>query len=112
MQRFKCDYCNHTTARADTMERHEVECVHNPNTVNCFMCEFSCVDDYEDYNAWCGTHTVKDVPQCVYTNERLHRGDALKCEKFRRSKDNNYSRSYRDAEKNYERYEEGAVKDE
>jgi hypothetical protein len=94
------------------MERHEAECVYNPNSKNCFMCEFSCIDDYEDYDPWCGNHTVKDVPQCVYTQEMLQRGDALTCEKFRRSKENNYSRSFKDAEANYERYHEGAVKDE
>jgi hypothetical protein len=76
------------------------------------MCEYSCVDDYEDYDGWNGTHTRKDIPQCVYTEEILQRGDALKCEKFRRSKENNYSRSFKDAAENYDRYEEGAVKDE
>lgn len=112
VQRYKCDYCNHITARVETMERHEIECIHNPNTVNCFMCEFSCVDDREDYTPWGGERTIKDVPQCAYTYEILQRGDALTCEKFKRSKQNNYYRSFEDAERNYEKYEEGAVKNE
>lgn len=107
VQRFKCDYCNKTTAREETMKRHEAECIHNPNSRNCFMCEFSCVDDYEDYEPWWGNYTVKDVAQCVYTDERLHRGDALKCEHFIRSNKSNFSRSYQDAVNNYERYRIG-----
>ena len=111
VQRFKCDFCNRITARADTMERHEIECVHNPNTVNCFMCEFSCIDDYEIDEPW-GATTAHDVPQCIYTEDMLHRGDALECEKFVRSKELNFARDRKTAEENYERYKEGAVKDE
>lgn len=104
VQRYKCDYCNRVTAKAETMERHEIECLHNPNTINCFMCEFACIDYYEEYTSWGGDRTVKDAPQCAYTNEILQRGDALTCEKFRRSKENNCYRTFADAERNYEKY--------
>jgi len=59
-----------------------------------------------------GITTAHNVPQCVYTEDMLQRGDALKCEKFVRSKELNFARDRKDAEVNYERYMKGAVKDE
>jgi len=38
--RWGCDFCKKTTARKDTMERHEIVCYYNP-TRKCPLCDGS-----------------------------------------------------------------------
>ena len=38
--RYGCSFCKKTTARKETMERHEVVCYYNPNRV-CPICDGS-----------------------------------------------------------------------
>ena len=86
------------------MEKHEKECTHNPNGINCFLCEFACMDDYEQYNGYDDSmSTIHDVPQCVYTEDIIEKNNASKCSKFRRSDKLSYERTYSEAEENYER---------
>ena len=110
VQRFKCDFCGKITVRLDTMERHEAECVHNPNSVNCFFCELACTDDFEQYNEYDDSIiTIRNVPICVYKDEVITHNDAPSCKEFIKSDKLNFERSYEDA---YENYYGGAVKDE
>lgn len=98
VKRFKCDYCSKTTARESTMRRREHECVHNPNAVNCFCCEYACVDELED--EW---STRKDVPQCAYNQEELIRGWADCCSFYKHSDKLCFERSFEEAEGNFDR---------
>ena len=53
VERYKCDYCNKTAARPETILRHEAVCLKNPVGKNCYMCEMAYLGDYElfhDYN--------------------------------------------------------------
>lgn len=102
VERYKCDYCRKITARKSTIEKHEKECVANPESVNCFRCEFACVDDWDvdEYR------TIKDTPVCVYEDDVIGVNCAATCVMFRRSKESNTRRTYEDAVKNLEAEEE------
>ena len=49
--RYKCDYCPQIYAKPETIERHEKECVHNPEGINCFLCVHMVNDMEFDYQS-------------------------------------------------------------
>lgn len=108
--RYKCDYCQKTAARPETILRHEEVCLHNPNGKNCYMCEMAYLDDYEADNGY-HVQVVKDQCMCAYTDDvvsaLLGSGDgnyAPKCNMYHRSEDGYWYRDREKAEKNLEKY--------
>lgn len=89
VKRFKCDYCNRVTAKEETIKRHETQCIHNPNSVNCFRCEFAYEGDYhmDEYR------TMDNAPICAYTEEFITENFALKCDTYKRSGEMYYQRN-------------------
>lgn len=88
---YQCDYCRKIKITAEAMERHEKECLKNPDSVNCYLCELAYKGDYDfgdDFSA-------KDTPICYYTEDLITERMAHKCEEYRRS-DKTYD--YRDEE--------------
>lgn len=110
--RYKCDYCQKLAARPETIERHEMECIKNPDGRNCYMCEMAYLDDYEVYHDYSGTYSnFKDQCMCVYYDDVISAtiggcdGNlAPKCEMFHRSEDGYWCRGRKEAEQNYERF--------
>lgn len=39
VERYRCPYCGKLAVHAATIERHEVECMKNPDSKNCYLCE-------------------------------------------------------------------------
>ena len=104
VERYRCDHCGKLLAKEETMKKHEAECIHNPLSINCYRCEFACVDDYEQYNDYDDSiHTRHDVPQCAYLEDVIDDNIASRCSRFRRSDKPNYERTYDEAYKNYDR---------
>lgn len=114
VERYKCDYCNKTAARPETILRHEAVCLKNPVGKNCYMCEMAYLGDYELFHDYNGTYsTVKDQCICVYTEDIvsavLGGGDgnvAQKCFMFRRADEGYWYRKREEAEENYEKHRE------
>lgn len=81
VQRYKCDYCRKTTVKQKTMEKHEKICIHNPNSLNCYMCANAYEGDYDkdEYS------TIRSAPICSYEEEIIQTNDAPVCSKFVRS---------------------------
>ena len=100
VKRFKCNFCNKTVAKEKTMIKHEPQCVHNPNSVNCFRCEFAYEGDYQmdEYG------TMDNVPICDYTEEFISENLASKCDAYKRSAKMYYERNYDKAEENLKKY--------
>ena len=98
--RYKCDYCKKMYARAETTEKHEKECVCNPEAVNCLFCKHSYIGGYDiDYPP----RTVRDVPMCDYHQESLgtlkrgfsengYLSHAPYCDEYARAKEPLYAR--------------------
>jgi len=102
VKRFKCDYCNRVTAKEETMIRHEPQCVHNPNSVNCFRCEFAFQGDYQidEYR-----NTV-NAPICASTEDIINENFASKCDTYKKSDKMYYERNCEEAEANLEKWDE------
>lgn len=92
--RYKCDYCTKLYAKPETMERHEPECIKNPDGINCLLCAFCYIGDWE-YDEY---HNSEDVPICIIREEacrelkdipaaRGHKSYAPMCEDFKRRSD-------------------------
>jgi hypothetical protein len=109
VERYKCDYCEKVKAKPETMERHEKQCIKNPNCFNCYMCEHAYVGEHDQYYSDDCTASYKEVPQCVYYEETLQPcyggigNIASKCDKYKRSDKICYDRNYDEAVANYER---------
>lgn len=85
--RYKCSYCQRLAAKPETIERHEQECIHNPNSKNCYKCQFAVQGGYRD-NCYGGTDFVSDMPYCSLHEEPLEqirycRQDALRCPDYK-----------------------------
>ena len=102
VKRYHCDYCSTLRATKTSMEKHEAQCIHNPNSVNCFRCECSCLTDWDTDSEYSNS-TLKDVPVCAYEEDIITENRASKCHMFRRSGKGNYERTYEEASANMER---------
>lgn len=110
--RYKCDYCKKIAIRPNTIEAHEKVCINNPEGKNCYMCEMSYLDDYEEYHEYSGTYSdFKNQCMCVYTDEVVSSvigpaqgNEAPKCPNFHRSENGYWERNREMAEANYEKY--------
>jgi len=86
--RYKCDFCIKVFAMPETVERHEKECLKNPDGVNCFLCE--------QCNYGAGLATYEEIT-CDWHEEPLyilklqapcHKSFAPICSEFKRRKEN------------------------
>lgn len=89
VERYKCDYCKKTAAKPDTIERHEKECIKNPNSRNCYLCVHSVQGGYVDMLPYGEESFESDIPFCNLHQEPLSTlrqfgRTALKCEDFKR----------------------------
>lgn len=63
--RYKCSYCQKLAAKATTIYAHEQECIHDPNSKNCYKCQFAVKGGYRD-DSYTGSSTyVEDMPYCL-----------------------------------------------
>lgn len=83
--RYKCSFCRKEAALPETIERHEEECVKNPEGRNCYVCKHSvkggCVDQFN------GSQWDDNIPFCQLHEEPLpllrRQGfTAIKCSDF------------------------------
>lgn len=105
--RYKCDFCDKIAVKPETIQRHERECIHNPDCVNCFVCKFSTEGGYTDTVV--GSQWVDNAPYCQLHSETLqnlrHQGHtALNCADFVKDEKMYYERSDVDADENIEKY--------
>lgn len=80
VKRYKCDHCKVIRATIKGIERHEGQCLHNPNGVNCFSCEYAYEGDYEDDYG----HTIQSVPMCSNNEDIIRENFASKCDMYKR----------------------------
>lgn len=107
VKRFKCDHCDKTAARASTMEKHEKQCIKNPNCLNCYLCEHAYAGDYDEHwNSFEGNDMItprENVPHCAYYEEPLQTcyggsgNIAETCSMYRKSEDICFERDYDEA---------------
>lgn len=88
VERYKCDFCKKLAARPETIERHEKECINNPDSRNCYLCVHSVQGGYVDM-PYGGSSFNEEVPYCSYHEEPLSAlrqsgYTALNCEEFGR----------------------------
>lgn len=110
--RYKCDFCNRTAARPETIERHEAVCLKNPAGKNCYMCEMAYMDDYEIFHDYNETYSIaKDQCMCAYTDEVVSSvlggadgNMAPQCYMFHKAEEGYWYRNREEAEANYEKY--------
>lgn len=80
VKRYKCDYCDTLRATIAGMERHERQCVHNPNSINCFRCAYAYEGDiYNDF----GYSTGRTGAICAYTEDAIKENTACECKRYR-----------------------------
>lgn len=63
--RYKCSYCQRLAAKSITIYAHEQECIHNPDSKNCYKCHFAVKGGYRD-DGYTGDSTyIEDMPYCL-----------------------------------------------
>lgn len=87
VERYKCDFCKKLAVKPETIERHEKECINNPESRNCYLCVHSVMGGYVDMYPYGGEKFVDDIPYCGLHLEQLatlrKQGyTALNCEDF------------------------------
>ena len=91
---YKCDYCQKLRATVVGMERHEAQCVHNPNGHNCFNCDKAYQGDfYDDYG-----RITHDFPMCAYSQDGIRENWAAKCNEYNRTDSMYHHRTEKEAE--------------
>lgn len=79
---FQCEYCRKIRLTKEAMERHEIECIHNPLSINCYRCTHAYegeVYSSEGYSTrWTGAC-------CNYIEDNIGERMAHKCDEFTRS---------------------------
>ncbi|HBS60906.1 MAG TPA: hypothetical protein DEA44_16790 [Firmicutes bacterium] len=86
--RYKCEYCRTFRATILGIEKHEKECVHNPDSVNCYRCAYAYEGEtWDDYG-----HRHDNVPMCAYTEDILRENGASECGRYTRTDKMYYQR--------------------
>lgn len=67
---YRCEYCGRFRVKAETMEKHEKECLNNPNCVNCYMCKHAVEGGYT-YDPYNGERYAPNMPYCSHHQESL-----------------------------------------
>lgn len=94
---WQCDFCRKMVINSETMERHEKQCLKNPNSFNCYRCKGAYMgttyEHYEyyvdDFNYASGENEIKDVAMCWFSDEQINvdGNNANKCKHYERSED-------------------------
>jgi len=92
---YKCDHCRKVMATVAGMERHEKQCLHNPDGHNCYSCDKSFLGDYDDD---CSYSVAHDVPICAYTQDIIRENFADRCCGYKRTDKSYHNRTEKDAE--------------
>lgn len=97
--RWQCSFCQKTAAKPETMAAHERECIRNPESRNCYMCERAVLGGYRQ--GYGGEYWDESMAFCSYHMEpldllRAQGYKATNCEDFVRS---NELYKYREGEK-------------
>lgn len=79
---YQCEHCRKIRFTKDGMERHELECVHNPLSINCYRCAHAFEGELYSHS---GYPTGKLGPCCNYTEDFIGERMAHKCSEFVRS---------------------------
>lgn len=82
VKRYKCDFCRVLRATIQGIEKHERQCIHNPESVNCFRCAYAYEGDVYSRD---GYPTGKLGPVCTYTEDTIWENMAHKCERYKLS---------------------------
>lgn len=86
---YKCDYCRTTKATVKSMEKHERQCVHNPNSVNCFRCVYAFAGGIYSFD---GFPTGRQGACCAYTEDNIEENIAHKCGQYKLSPEMYYTK--------------------
>lgn len=95
--RYQCSFCHKTTAKPETMAEHEKECLKNPNSRNCYLCERAVQGGYRQ-DRYGGERWDEDMAFCSWNEEPLEllraQGFTAKdCENFIRTDEMYYERT-------------------
>ena len=90
---YQCEHCRKVRFTKTAMERHEVECVHNPLSVNCYRCAHAFEGNVYDHT---GYPTGQLGACCNYTEDAIVDRMAHKCSDFVRSETMWYTRRSED----------------
>jgi|WetSurMetagenome_2_1015567.scaffolds.fasta_scaffold459810_2 hypothetical protein len=102
--RYKCDFCKKLAAKPETIERHELVCVNNPNGKNCYMCEYAYMDDYEPDDPY-STSIIKNAAMCGIYEDILRENQAPNCHDYKHLADMYTCRTHEDVEKAIDKME-------
>jgi len=107
VRRYKCNFCQKLAVKKETIERHEKICIHNPEGKNCYMCECSYLDDYDDGNDY--SRVIKDQCMCAFNEDVVSAifrdgNIASNCPMFHRSDRSYWYRTYDQANEYVEQY--------
>lgn len=86
---YQCEYCRRMRFTKEAMERHEIECIHNPLSVNCYRCAHAFEGEIYDDT---GYPIGRLGACCNYTEDAITERFAHKCGEFVRSETPWYTR--------------------
>lgn len=94
--RYQCSFCQKTAARPETMAEHEKECLKNPNSRNCYLCERAVQGGYRQ-DRFGGDYWDGEAAFCSWNEEpldllRAQGFTAKDCENFIRTDEMYYER--------------------